>query len=138
GKDCLQIGARGKRFSPAFVSVDLYDKSPIIDFNYDIYDLKFDNNKFDIVVCNAILEHLEYPNKAILELQRVLKSGGLIWIEVPFNQPYHPSPSDYFRVTPVGLRVWMKDFEEIESGFFKISRSEIYTRIFFYGRKRTV
>jgi len=134
-KNCLQIGVRDAKYAPHWVSVDLYDRSDYIDYNYDIHNLKFENEKFDIVVCIAILEHVEYPIKAIEGLCRVLKKGGLIWVEVPFNQPYHPSPNDYWRVTLPGMRIWMKDFFEISAGFFRINKSSIYNGIFFYGRK---
>lgn len=135
GKDCLQIGVRKKKFGPHWVSVDLFDKSPYIDYNYDIHDLKFADNKFDIVVCNAVLEHVANPQKAISELTRVLKSGGLIWVEIPFNQHYHPSPTDYWRVTLPGLRIWLKDFQEISGGYFAPAGSAIHNGVYFFGRK---
>jgi len=134
-KSCLQIGVRDAKYGSHWVSVDLYDKAAYIDYNYDIHDLKFNDKTFDIVVCNAILEHVEDPAKAIKELYRVLKKDGLIWIETAFNQPYHPHPNDYWRVTPTGLGLWMKDFTAIMIGFFKINQSPIYTGVFFYGRK---
>jgi predicted SAM-dependent methyltransferase len=134
-KDCLQIGVRKARHAPNWISVDLYDRSDYIDYNYDIHDLKFEDEKFDVVVCNAILEHVENPARAIGELHRVLRKGGVIWVEVPFNQPYHPSPDDYWRVSLEGMRIWMKDFTEISAGFFRINKSRIYNGIFFFGRK---
>ena len=135
GKNCLQIGVREKRYAPHWVSVDLYDQADYIDYHYDIYDLKFNDAKFDIVACVAILEHIEDTAQAIKELHRVLKKEGLIWIEVPFNQPYHPDPHDYWRVSPDGLRLWMKEFTEISAGLFKINKSPIYSGVYFYGRK---
>lgn len=135
GKKCLQIGVRKKKFGADWVSVDLFDKSDYIDYNYDIHDLKFEDEKFDAVVCNAVLEHVENPQKAISELTRVLKKGGLIWIEVPFNQHFHPSPTDYWRVTIQGVRVWMKEFTEISAGYFAPSKSAIHNAVYFYGKK---
>ncbi|MBN1902353.1 class I SAM-dependent methyltransferase [Candidatus Sumerlaeota bacterium] len=134
-KKCLQIGVRNQKYAPHWISVDRFDMSPLIDFHYDIHDLKFDDESFDIIVCNAILEHVENPQKAISELFRVLKKEGRVWIEVPFNQPYHPSPNDYWRVSPEGVKIWMKDFRELASGFFKINKSALYNGIFFYGYK---
>ena len=71
GKKCLQIGAREKKIDDHWISVDLFDQSPIIDFHYDIHKLQFEDESFDIVVCNAILEHVEYPETALKELLRV-------------------------------------------------------------------
>jgi len=136
GRDCLQIGVRDKKLAPHWISVDLYDRSDYIDYNYDIHDLKFDDETFDVVVCNAILEHVEDPVRALSELHRVLREDGLIWVEVPFNQPYHPAPNDYWRVSPEGLRIWMKDFAELSSGLFSINKSSIYNGVYYYGQKR--
>lgn len=136
GRDYLQVGVfEGAKFAPHWVSVDLYDHSEPVDYQYDVQDLRFPDGSFDGVACNAILEHVVDPAAAIRELRRVLKPGGRIWIEVPFNQPYHPSPKDLWRVSPEGLEVWMKDFTELASGFFRIHNSAIYNGVFFYGVK---
>jgi len=136
GKKCLQIGVRGQKYAPHWVSVDKYDKSPLIDYQYDIHDLPFEDNEFDIVVCKAVLEHVEDPWKASKELVRVLKVGGKVWIEIPFNQPYHPSPGDFWRVTPDGMRILMKASKELFCGNCRIFGSVIYNVIVFYGVKK--
>lgn len=137
-KKCLQIGVkeiRGAKFGLNWVSVDRYDTRNFIDFHYDIHDLKFENDSFDVAVCNSILEHIAHPEVAIKELFRVLKPGGLIWVQLPFNFPYHEAPKDYWRVSPDGLKIWMKNFEEIRCGSFLFNRSSLVTSTFFYGRK---
>jgi SAM-dependent methyltransferase len=134
-KKCLQIGVRKQKYGKHWTSVDLFDKSDYIDFNYDIHDLKFENEKFDVVVCKAVLEHVVNPQKAISELTRVLKKDGVIWIEVPFNQHFHPSPKDFWRVTLQGMRIWMKDFAEISAGYFSPVKSAIHNAVYFYGKK---
>ena len=132
---CLQIGVRDAKYDAHWVSVDLYDDSPLIDFHYDIHELEFAPESFDIIVCRAILEHVEDPQRAIAELGRVLAKGGEIWVEVPFNQPYHPSPGDYWRVTPEGLRLWMKAFSEVDCRLFPIRGSVIYNGVYVHGTK---
>jgi SAM-dependent methyltransferase len=135
GHECLQIGVRGSKLAPHWVSVDLYDQSEQIDYHDDIHHLSFADGSFDIAVCNAVLEHVESPVLAIGELFRVLRPGGRIWVEVPFNQPYHPAPVDLWRTSPAGLRAWMRDFTETACGFFRIHGCSIYTGVFFYGVK---
>lgn len=55
------------------------------DFNYgSIYEIPFEANSFELVIANQILEHLEYPFKAIKELHRV--SSKYVLISVP-NEP---------------------------------------------------
>ncbi|MBI5479982.1 MAG: methyltransferase domain-containing protein [Deltaproteobacteria bacterium] len=132
GLCCLQIGARDHKFAPHWTCVDLYDQAAYVDFHYDVQQLQFPDARFDVVVCDAILEHVPAPTTAIRELRRVLKPGGRVWVEVPFNQPYHPSPQDYWRVTPEGLQLWMRDFEPLAAGF---AGSAIYNYVFFCGRK---
>jgi len=48
------------------------------------YDIKFQENEFDIVVCNQVLEHLDDPKKAISEMHRVTSKYALL--SVP-NEP---------------------------------------------------
>jgi ubiquinone/menaquinone biosynthesis C-methylase UbiE len=134
-KACLQIGVRESKLAPHWKVVDLYDPSPLVDFHYDVQEMAFEDESFDFVVCPAILEHVPYPQKAIAEMHRILKPNGEIWVEVPMNQPYHPSPQDYWRVTPEGMRLWMSDFEEIKLGVHLIEGSSIYNSVYFHGRK---
>jgi len=135
GKPSLQIGARYSKYAPHWVSVDLYDTSPIIDFHYDVHDMPFASETFEFIACNAVLEHLENPMKAIAELHRVLRPGGEIWVEVPMSQPYHPSPNDYWRVSPKGILIWMQAFSELSSGLVSIHSCPIYDYVYFHGKK---
>lgn len=50
----------------------------------DIYNLKFEDNSFDLVTCTEVMEHLEEPEKALKELKRVTKKNLII--SVP-NEP---------------------------------------------------
>lgn len=49
-----------------------------------IYELPYEDNSFDLVICTEVLEHLEDPKAALLELKRVSKK--CILISVP-NEP---------------------------------------------------
>jgi SAM-dependent methyltransferase len=139
GKPGLQISVKdeiGRKFGPNWVSVDKYDTRAVIDRNDDIEDLKFPDASFDAAVCWSVLEHVPHPQAAIAELRRVLKPGGLIWVQLPFLFPYHESPQDYWRVTPDGLRVWMADFEEIACACDYWADTKLIAATYFYGRKR--
>jgi len=67
-------------------------------------DLPFADASFDGVLCSQVLEHLDRPEDAIGELQRVLKPGGTGLISVPFFYNLHMEPHDHFRFTPYGIR----------------------------------
>ena len=64
-----------------YTTADLY--SPIADVKADICDLPFDNNSFDVVFCNHVLEHITDDTKAMQELYRVLKPGGMGIFQIP-------------------------------------------------------
>ena len=64
-----------------YITADLY--SPIADVKADILDLPFDDNTFDVVFCNHVLEHISDDTKAMQELYRVLKPTGMGIFQVP-------------------------------------------------------
>jgi len=51
----------------------------------DITQIGFDDNYFDFILCNHVLEHVVEDRKAMKELYRVLKPGGWAILQVPFN-----------------------------------------------------
>ncbi|MDB5168831.1 MAG: class SAM-dependent methyltransferase [Candidatus Saccharibacteria bacterium] len=48
-----------------------------------VYELKHKNGTFDVVFLLEVLEHLDYPDLALAEIQRVLKPGGYLILGVP-------------------------------------------------------
>jgi 2-polyprenyl-3-methyl-5-hydroxy-6-metoxy-1,4-benzoquinol methylase len=52
-------------------------------------DIPFRKNEFDIILCTEVIEHTEDPKRAISELFRVTKQGGIIIITTP-NKTYKP------------------------------------------------
>ncbi len=64
-----------------YTTADLY--SPIADVKADILNLPFDDNSFDVVFCNHVLEHISDDTKAMQELYRVLKPNGMGIFQVP-------------------------------------------------------
>jgi len=64
-----------------YTTADLY--SPIADIKADVCNLPFEENSYDVVFCNHVLEHIEDDSKAMNELYRVLKPGGLGVFQIP-------------------------------------------------------
>lgn len=64
-----------------YTTTDL--NSPLADVKADICDLPFDDNTYDIIFCNHVLEHIPNDKKAMLELYRVLKPGGMAILQIP-------------------------------------------------------
>ena len=52
----------------------------------DISDIHYDDNTFDVIVCNHVLEHVPDDAKAMSELHRVMKPGGWGIFQVPISQ----------------------------------------------------
>ncbi|GGH65455.1 MAG: SAM-dependent methyltransferase [Bacteroidetes bacterium] len=58
--------------------------SPIADISMDIHDIPFEENTFDVVFCNHVLEHVDDDQQCMRELCRVLKPGGMAIMQVPY------------------------------------------------------
>ncbi|HEY5919831.1 MAG TPA: class I SAM-dependent methyltransferase [Chryseolinea sp.] len=68
-----------------YVTADI--ESPLAKVKMDIHNIPFDQNSFDVVLCNHVLEHVTDDIRAINEIQRVLKPGGFAILQVPFFSP---------------------------------------------------
>lgn len=64
-----------------YVTTDLH--SPLADVKADICQLPFEDNSFDMILCNHVLEHIPDDQKAMQELYRVLRPGGLGIFQIP-------------------------------------------------------
>lgn len=109
------VGAGGRRLAPHVVTIDAV-AGPNVDIIGDIHQLPIAGESFDCVFCTGTLEHVRDPKTAVSELHRILRGGGLVHIDVPFIQGFHPDPTDFWRFTLEGLRLLCSDFEEIASG----------------------
>ena len=57
--------------------------SPLADVQADICNLPFEDNEFDVIFCNHVLEHIPDDKKAMAELYRVMKPHGWGIFQVP-------------------------------------------------------
>ena len=64
-----------------YTTTDL--ESPIADVKADICNLPFEDNSYDIILCNHVLEHIPDDTKAMQELYRVMKPGGYGIFQIP-------------------------------------------------------
>jgi ubiquinone/menaquinone biosynthesis C-methylase UbiE len=63
------------------VTTDL--NSPIATVKADICNLPFESDSFDVILCNHVLEHILDDTKAMQELFRVLRPGGMGIFQIP-------------------------------------------------------
>lgn len=75
------------------------DKNTAPDYLCAVSNMPFENSSFDTVIFCEILEHLAEPEKALLEIARILKPGGNLIMSVPFLYAIHGDPDDYQRWT---------------------------------------
>lgn len=64
-----------------YITTDLF--SPLADVKADLCNLPFQDNSFDLILCNHVLEHIPDDQKAMQELFRVMKKGGVGIFQVP-------------------------------------------------------
>ena len=64
-----------------YTTTDL--ESPLANVKADICDLPFNDNEFDVILCNHVLEHIPDDTKAMQELHRILKPGGIGIFQIP-------------------------------------------------------
>jgi SAM-dependent methyltransferase len=79
-------------------------------------------NKWDCVLCNQAIECFENPFKAMDEMYRVLKPGGILLVDAPFNYRWFgvgawkdpkQGATDYWRITKDGWKLLTKKFRKV-------------------------
>lgn len=68
-----------------YITADI--ESPLAKVKMDILAIPFNENTFDVVLCNHVLEHVDDDIAAMKEIKRVLKPGGFAILQVPFFNP---------------------------------------------------
>jgi SAM-dependent methyltransferase len=66
-----------------YITADL--NSPLADVKLDVQCIPFNDNLFDVVICNHVLEHVRDDRKAMCEILRILKAGGFAILQVPMD-----------------------------------------------------
>lgn len=98
----LNVGAGKTRIDPRVRNLDLFD-GPNIDFVGRAEALPLPDASVDLVISQETLEHVHDPFMAMREIQRVLKPGGTLYLQLPFIIGYHPGPTDFWRFTREGI-----------------------------------
>jgi len=88
------------------------------------------SNDYDAVFCAEVLEHVPDPLKAVGEVSRVLKKGGVFLLSVPHLSRLHEIPHDYYRYTPYGIRYMLE-----QNGFDIVALYPTGTLLTFFGHQ---
>lgn len=129
--DLLDVGCGTKPYHELFrvdsyIGLDLDSEASrsrgIADYFYDGNIFPFNDNEFDSLLCNQVLEHVFNPDEFLGELRRVLKPDGKLLLTVPFVWDEHEQPYDYARYSSFGLNALFK-----KNGFNIVKHNKIGT-----------
>jgi len=113
------------------------DLNPLVaDRKIDITNINFENDYFDFIICNHVLEHIVDDRKAMSELFRVLKPEGFAILQVPISKKAKETFEDFSITTPGErekyfgqkdhVRIYGKDYKErLKSVGFKVELYDI-------------
>src|ERR1700730_5143600 len=94
---------------PRFAIYHTADLNPQgVDFRADLRDLPFGDRSYDFLYASHVLEHIDDDQRALSDIRRVLRPGGVAILPVPIigaktvEYPY-PSPAEAFHVRAPGL-----------------------------------
>jgi SAM-dependent methyltransferase len=76
----------------------------------DVHCLTFDDDSVGTVVSFDTLEHVADPLRALQEIHRVLRPGGVAVIASVMFFPIHAHPWDFWRFTPEGFAQLLAPF----------------------------
>ncbi|GAA6135228.1 hypothetical protein NBRC116188_20180 [Oceaniserpentilla sp. 4NH20-0058] len=78
-----------------------------------------EDNKFDLIFSSACFEHFAMPWLVSQEISKLLKVGGMVFVETHFSNSSHERPWNFFQFSDMGLRVLFSKsmgFECLDSG----------------------
>ena len=105
----LSVGGGPRRVHPRLRNLNILCADGV-DIIGTAYALPMRDASLAGIHCEAVLEHLEFPDTAVREMFRVLEPGGIVFAATPFLQPYHGYPDHYQNFT---LRGHTRLFERV-------------------------
>lgn len=91
-------------------------ESPIADLHFDLHNIPLEDNKYDVIFCNHVLEHVEDDHQCMTELFRIMKPGGWGIFQVPIDSTREETYEDPTITTP----------EEREKHFWQYDHVRLY------------
>lgn len=125
GSRIVSPGSRSKReLFPQAASYTGFDYYP--DANTDVVgdahrlSSYFEHQQFDAIFSISVFEHLAMPWLVAMEINRLLKMGGISFHATHFSWPLHEKPWDFWRFSDEGLKVLFSPpmgFQTLQAGF---------------------
>ena len=108
-----------------YEATDFNDPHGLMDFVCSLDKIPKKDNSYDSIICVEVLEHVEFPQKVVNELHRVLKKNGTLYMTIPMMWQLHQEPYNFFYFTKYGIESILKQsgFKEYKiepmGGYFK-------------------
>jgi len=99
----VSVGGGPARVHPRLRNLNILCERGV-DIAATAYNLPFADASLGGIHCEAVLEHLEFPDLAVSEMFRVTRERGLVFAATPFLQPYHGYPDHFQNFTLRGHR----------------------------------
>jgi predicted SAM-dependent methyltransferase len=90
--------------------------SPIADLHFDLHQIPLEDNQYEIIFCNHVMEHVTDDLKCMQELHRIMKPGGWGIFQVPIDTNRTSTYEDWSITTP----------EEREKHFWQYDHVRLY------------
>ncbi|TDW59225.1 methyltransferase family protein [Novosphingobium sp. PhB55] len=110
----LDVNGSLRQFAPdhgTYVGVDLSEGKSVDVVVEPGEPLPFDEKSFDLVIASSVFEHDPAFWMTFLELIKVVREGGYLYINAPSNGKVHRYPEDHWRFYPDSghaLQRWAK------------------------------
>ncbi|MEI6521248.1 MAG: class I SAM-dependent methyltransferase, partial [bacterium] len=129
GMKVLEIGSR--EVTGVSHAREMFSNAQYIGFDYypginvdvvgDAHKLSqyFGDEKFDIIYSSAVFEHFAMPWLVAVEISKLLKVGGIVFVETHFSYISHERPWHFFQFSDIALKTLFSPalgFECIEAG----------------------
>ena len=113
-----------------YITADL--ESPMADMHFDLHDIPLEDNQYDFLMCNHVMEHVEDDHQVMKEILRVLKPGGKAILQVPLDNSLEETYEDPNITNPAErekhflqkdhVRLYGNDYpQRLEKAGFKVS-----------------
>lgn len=140
----VNLGCGTQRLDANIINID-FVSFPHVDITADFSEpLPLKDSCVDGILSISVLEHMDNPRLAANEIVRVLKKGGILYVNTPFLYPYHAAPYDYSRWTLSGLsNLFGEEMELVVSGprggvfcLYIITTAHLIGQLFSFGNDK--
>lgn len=104
-----------------YIGVDLNEGPNVDKIMLSEFEIPINDNSVDAVLCGQVLEHCRNPFKLTMDMARILKPRGWLFLVAPFRHCPHYYPIDCFRYLPQGMEALIMEsgLNHMESYFSK-------------------